>query len=245
MKMLKIILGVLVGFVALYFIFYPAVRVNYRLTLEVETPEGLATGSGVIGVSYSHIPQLWATSSLSTGLVGEAVHVDLGSRGTLYALLTGRTADGQPGGPPPSQMLTKVMDPEVETVRSSWQRVVRRAFMSGKKDVPLELIPFLVRFWDEADPKTVEAVDPSNLAASFGEGVRLVRVTIEMVPAGWWPLSLFSIGGEPVTRGIEKRLQWLPEYYEKHLDGDRYHTLGAQNRLANSLGSGSFRTRGQ
>ena len=43
---------------------------------------------------------------------------------------------------------------------------------------------------------TAEIVDPDDLAKSFGPGVRLVRVTIE-------------ITGEPVTRGIRKVLPWL------------------------------------
>jgi hypothetical protein len=53
-----------------------------------------------------------------------------------------------------------------------------------------------VRFRDINDPNTVERVDPNNLAASFGPGVRLTRATIEITDA-------------PVTTGIEKELEWL------------------------------------
>lgn len=218
MRKLKITLGVLAGLVVLWNLVYPTVRVHYRLTLDVETPEGVKTGSGVIAVYYMRIPQLWATRSQSTRLLGEAVAVDLGERGTMFALLTGRTKDGKPGWPEAPNMLTKVMAPEIWSMKPGPGQVIRMGLMSGKKVVPDEYIPFLVRFRDETDPKTVEAIDPKDLAAAFGPGVTLKSVTIEMVSAGWWPLSLFGIGGEPVTTGIEKRLGWLSKYPEPSLD---------------------------
>jgi hypothetical protein len=66
-----------------------------------------------------------------------------------------------------------------------------------------------VRFKDEKDPKTVEAVDPANLAASFGDGVRLKRVTIETTT-------------DPVTTGIERR---LPKYGPGSGFGDWFRSL--------------------
>jgi hypothetical protein len=38
--------------------------------------------------------------------------------------------------------------------------------------------PLLVTFGDIADPKSVALVDPTNLAASFGPGVRLTSVML-------------------------------------------------------------------
>lgn len=229
MRVLKIALGALVGLVVLWNVFYPAVRVNYRLTLEVETPEGPRTGGGVIAMYYGLVPQLWATQGVDSGVQGEAVAVDLGPRGTMFALLTGRTRDGTPGWPEAHHMLTKVMAPELWAPGKmpDRERVSRVGQMSGTREVPAEFIPFLVRFRDEKDPKSVEAVDPANLAASFGPGVMLSGVTIEMVSAGTWPLSLFGIGGEPVTRGIEGRLGWLD-----HLDQYR---SDPNNRFTSTL----------
>lgn len=59
----------------------------------------------------------------------------------------------------------------------------------------------LVTFRDIDDPASVEKVDPANLAATFGEGVSLKRITVELTDG-------------PVTRGIEERLPWLPNVYE-------------------------------
>ena len=65
-----------------------------------------------------------------------------------------------------------------------------------KAEIPIQLLPLLVRFRDIDNPTSVEQVDPSNLSVSFGPGVLLRRATIE-------------ITDNPVTTGIETRLKWL------------------------------------
>ena len=57
--------------------------------------------------------------------------------------------------------------------------------------------PLLVTFTDITDPTTVKQVNPTNLAATFGPGVSLKRITLE-------------ITDEPVTEGkIEQVLPCL------------------------------------
>jgi hypothetical protein len=70
-----------------------APEVHYRMTIEVDTPEGLKTGSSV-----------WAWRIAKGGLGnpysgrfrGQAITVDLGERGTLFGLLLGCGAGGEP-----------------------------------------------------------------------------------------------------------------------------------------------------
>ena len=85
-------------------------------------------------------------------------------------------------------------------------------------------LPMLVRFADIADPKTVERVDPENLAASFGAGYALQRVVVEETD-------------DPVTSGIEKRLRWLGDYFDKMLDGS---TINNSTKLVNVLSQLDF-----
>ncbi len=59
---------------------------RYRLSIEVETPEGVAIGSGVLSVRAVDARGLDGMLPLS-GTDGEAVVVDLGKRGLLFALL--------------------------------------------------------------------------------------------------------------------------------------------------------------
>ena len=111
-----------------------------------------------------------------------------------------------------------------------------------KATVELGQYPMLVTFSDLKDPKTVKkvleiesdgrypptyTVTADHFEELFGEGVKLKDITIEMTD-------------EPVTYEVIKWLPWLPKYYNKMLDGERYNRLGAANPLANSLSAGSF-----
>jgi hypothetical protein len=66
---------------------YPDYR--YRLTVEVDTPEGVKRGSSVIQVKTSRASQnaIPSPGMLSYKVRGEAVAVDLGARGVMFALL--------------------------------------------------------------------------------------------------------------------------------------------------------------
>ncbi len=66
-----------------------------------------------------------------------------------------------------------------------------------KTDLPFDLLPMLVRFRDVNDPGSVEQVDPNDLASAFGPGVTLRKANI-------------AITDDPVTTGIEQKLNWLP-----------------------------------
>jgi len=90
-----IIIAVYVGYEA----FFNHGSWNYKLTLVVETPEGQVVGSAVRKVSAQRDPVIlqWIPASGygHAGVKGEAVVVDLGQRGVLFALLTG--SDGSKG----------------------------------------------------------------------------------------------------------------------------------------------------
>lgn len=103
----------------------------------------------------------------------------------------------------------------------------------------------MVTFKDRNDPKSVELVyayklnsqeskgshkvydETDNFEAMFGKGVKLKRVILEMTD-------------DEVTKGIIEQLPWLLDYRNQLFDGRRFHTIKAENQLANSLGMGSF-----
>lgn len=66
--------------------------------------------------------------------------------------------------------------------------------------------PVFVTFGDVDDPKTIEVVDPANLAKSLGPGYRLRRVTV-------------ALTDEPMTEGIEKRFRWWNDYKDRYFNG--------------------------
>lgn len=215
-KWLAIVAAVAV-IVAVFAALFPSATVRYRLTLEAEVDGKPATGSGVIEVTYRANPRiLGASAQFVTEVRGEAVVLDLGQRGTLFALLKGGedTRSGAewivlrafnfPGGALPSPVEKGIGD-------------VRK--LSGKVELPLKSLPLLVRFREINDPTTIEKVDPLNLEKSFGPGVKLARATLEIVPAGVWPFSWFGITGEPITNKTEKKLNWLKGLNGRYLNG--------------------------
>jgi len=174
---------------------------RYRLTVEVETPEGLRTGSSVIQVEQS----IGRTTMDGFGeqvflrIRGEAVAVDLPDGRTLYALL-------RSGGD--VEWAARVI-PFLSPAAEDENPLDDLLLLEGKKELPrkwsaqgpfnnVSAYPMMVTFGDLTDPTSVTEVDPDDLAASFGAGVKLKRITVELT-------------NDPVTTGIAERLGWLEE----------------------------------
>ncbi len=104
--------------------------------------------------------------------------------------------------------------------------------LTGSAELRGADIPTLVTFANLADPASarvvyatgyregpiipgtsrremIPAVLVDEIAAAFGPGFRLARVTLEMVPAGVWPFNRVGLSGTPVTRGIEGKMPWV------------------------------------
>lgn len=194
---------------------------HQRLVLEVETPEGVVSGGSVV---ETRIWKSWAPGDANGMLLsdstGEASFVEVAPGKYLFALL-------DHGSTPSLPLELFFSDPKP----SVWERAEMLGNMQGEtRVVPAELYPLLVTFTDIDDPASVRQVDPNNLADTFGAGVQLNRVILE-------------ITDEKVTAGqMDNLLGWLDEYYDKRLDGNRLGTIEASNRLANDLASGAFDT---
>ena len=193
--------GLLCAVVLLLLSACTAAKIKYRLTLQVDVDGVVHEGSGVIETEWTHYPK-WLqamTSPWRAEVHGEAVVVDLGSSGLLFAVLTGpaRFDDGHPLGVNPT-------DPEAilsnfhstgrqGTTYESLDDLARRRDVI---DVPFSDLPELVRFGDIRNPGSMEQVNPDELAVKFGPGVKLVRATLAITDA-------------PISSGIETRLTWL------------------------------------
>lgn len=179
---------------------------NYKLTLVIETPEGQVVGSAVRKVSAYREPiilQFLPSSSYAQADVkGEAVVVDLGRMGVLFALL--KASSGVNGDPQymvfnafPFHWKDDTGESHAGGSELTSEGIRYYRSLKGKKELAIEKLPMLVRFHDIKDPKTVELVDPNNLEKSFGKGVKLVSATLEMTD-------------ENVTEGkVKKYLSWF------------------------------------
>jgi hypothetical protein len=235
MKWIGIVAVIIVAAIVMYRTAYPSVTVRYRLTLEAQVDGQPRTGSGVIEVSYSKQPELAQQHELGLEYRGEAVVLDLGSRGVLFALLKGDT-DSRSG--PEWIVLRAFGFPGGSLPRPVEEGVKQVQRLSGKRELPLTSLPLLVRFRNLNDPKTVERVDPLDIGKSFGAGANLVRATLEIVPAGIRPFNLYGVTGEPLSAGIEKRLAWLKGLKGGYLDGA---FAGGGPALSNILFGGNFK----
>ena len=194
-------------------------KINYRLTLKVEANGIVYTGSGVIeSVWYPGNKFIPIGNDWNTHVKGEAVVVDLGERGTLFALLTGSAtplAGGRHGESfypfDADRILLKAFNIENSLTQDSLNSISKRR---DSVDLPLNKLPMLVRFNNLNDPSSVERVDPNDLPTSFGLGVRIVSAT-------------FAVTDDPVTTGIEKKLVWL----QTPNDGFQSQELRLNNEL--------------
>ncbi|WMT71539.1 hypothetical protein [Bradyrhizobium sp. Ash2021] len=180
------------------------IRINrpghkYRLTVEVETPQGSKSASGVLAVH----PDRGYSRGGHTSTKGDAIFVDLGGGKNLVALLA---------------HIDKKLDlDDINYValraytaaggkRVSFNEMNR---LTGSVPVKDALIPVLVTFADPANPGTARAISPDDAEAALGKGYRLQGITADVVPNGLWPLDFGGALGEPVTRGILAKLPWL------------------------------------
>jgi hypothetical protein len=153
MKWLAVTGVLLVALALVWTAAFPTATVRYRLTLEAEVDGRPVTGSSVIEASYTKNPQfLGAQSELIIGARGEAVTVDLGSRGALFALLR---AGEDPRSGPDYIVLRAFGFPYGNVPRPVEQGVAKIRALKGKAALPAGSLPLLVRFRDISDPKTV------------------------------------------------------------------------------------------
>ncbi len=164
-----------------------------KITVNVETPNGIVSGSSVTRevaslTSGALVPP--EARGGGHGRFGEAVVVEVAPGKYLFALLPGSMDTAPeldaahvffPGQPPADT------DAKFATLRESRQ-------------IPANLYPMLVTFDDINVPASVKLVDPKNIAASFGAGYRLKDMTLE-------------ITDEAVTDGsVDSVLPWLAEH---------------------------------
>lgn len=203
---------------------------RYRLTVEVETPEGVKAGSSVVEVRVRETGEdSWApveARGVRADLRGEAVAIDLPGGRTLFALLRTKNRVDAAKWWPFSVVSTEPFDGEYAGIRRAQQ--MKREMASGI--LPIEDGPMFVTFQAINDPTSVQSVDPTDLASSLGSGVNLKQIMIE-------------ITDEEVTDGIEQRLVWLDTYKDRWFNGDELVFEDMRSaEISAHLYSGSFST---
>ncbi len=217
---------------------YPSGTWRYKITVNVETPEGIKSGSAVREVHVVAPPPFAPPDvNTSTDVKGEAVVVDLGKRGKLFALIDlddwriiARTFPDHGGLTPKGIRYYNSLN-------------------SISAQMPLEAYPRVVAFKNINDPKTV--IEPYKVifgdqGSSFYERSKAQRVQDDLDSVFGKGVKLkdmqLEITNEVVTWGILDTLPWLPNYCNQRFDGDRSSAFAIDAPLANQMGAGYFTT---
>jgi len=206
---LKIFAGLVVFVIGYIWLSFYDVHVRYRLTVEVQDADQIKAGSSVVEASYSIQPDwLWAGPSTHVRIVGYAPTVDLGENGLLFLTFVDATRTPDQERERNRQASCGFNDIGCLPFAAYHKPGVNRDFsqrkvalnelrrQSGPRDVPFAVLPKLVRFRDINDPHTLAVVSPDDLAASFGPGVELKRVILQLTD-------------EPIAPQPENWPQWL------------------------------------
>jgi hypothetical protein len=200
--------GVLGGAMALLTACDPFVRsasYRVRVTIAVDTPEGVKTGSSVWEIeAVKGTIKVGDVGTTNSGIAGEAVVVDLPD-GPIFALLTigdgqrslqGAITDALVPGALKGDFYSAVASLAPGWFKGSVKAELPREYVSPNLRDPEPRWPMMVRFKDINNPRSVERVDPASI------GVK--RISLETT-------------NDDMTQGIEKRFPpWFEEINKSH-----------------------------
>ena len=194
--------------------YYDTAALRFRLTLMLDTPDGIKSGTVV---NFKRCQDVSIFGLIGGGCApgtGEAVYVDLGKgERPLLAIRTwGQDKKRNRLNwveciPALHTLLRRFGVNEPPTDLMQQVRLLKQRQGQVLELTPDDL-PLLATFEDVKDPSSIIAVDPDDLRASLQQTVSWHRITVEVTK-------------DEVTRTIEKKLPWLPAYNGKFLDGTK------------------------
>lgn len=207
---------------------------NQRLTVIVDTPAGEVRGSSVVKIVVTETMGVLVpmeARGARSDIRGEAVALEVLPGRWLFALLSGDD-DGKGNAGQLVYHAVRLGETRNSSDRNyeAIMRDLRAQLRDTPAPIPPEAYPLLVTFDDITRPDTVREVDPSNLAATFGEGVSLRGMTLEVT-------------ADRVSKGaMESILPWICRYRAMHqrLNGESGSISTADRSLANFTGTTAF-----
>ncbi len=204
---------------------------NYKVTVKIQTPDGLKSGYAVRQIRSRFSPELLPEmSDVSYKFIGEAVAVDLDNGNYVFGILPTELQ---------YEFFNAFPSPHGNSAHRKSLKYYRSLDIGSTATLGDEYK--IVRFNDLSNPASVELVSGyqfnpktqkydfiNNFDDFYGDEHDLKKVEVEVVR-------------ESVTHQVSQILPWISDYYNQRLDGERYGTIKAKNRLANSLSSGAFK----
>ncbi len=182
---------------------------RYRLTLQVDTPEGLRSGSSVISVSTAQSDSDSITpNAMGAYAKGQAASVDLPDGFTLYALMASPTSHDWAQWImvwlTPNHAARRLREFYPDMVADHRIHILRARFRPSYGDgTPSMQVPrpYLLKMRG-GDQQTAEIVDPDELSASLGPGYNLKSISVQMTT-------------DKVKYDIKNKLPWLSDHSQR------------------------------
>jgi hypothetical protein len=185
----------------------PEASFRYKLTISVETPEGMKTGSNVVELDYFK-----SLSGDPHRTYGQALVLDLGASGTLVVMLTQgqRKAWRMPAWEEddPKGIIFKKCGRDMRKVFDAVDMV--RSIADCKAVYPLDPIyprdpdpseqPDILLLKNAKDPASAAVVDPYHSEVVLGPGVVIRSMTVQLTD-------------EPLTHGVDDHLPWVSKWW--------------------------------
>lgn len=154
--------------------YFPAVKIRYDLTLNVNTPNGLVSGTSTQEIVH------WLESSPILGVggsfrkvSGESAVVRLDEGRYIFALIDEYVLEESYSA---SGQVPKFAD--LGFLR--WFLRLKYSTNGDPITVSRENFPPLVSFKDITDPASIFLLDPEHFAISFGQGYELKSITVKV-----------------------------------------------------------------
>lgn len=201
----------------IYFYFLGGIVYTYRfkLTVELNTPGGLKTASGVFEV-YEFQDYGMPGWNTHYGIrEGEAIYVETGAKPLILIMATGGKELEGDYFPELGQIAFSDLDKnDWKTARELSRMVGAQAIVRSCFDIPgtpghryrerrNDCYPTFVSIDSVVDPKTIKVFAADEIEENLGRGVKLARITI-------------SIVDEPIHHDIVNRLLWLTKIENMH-----------------------------
>lgn len=174
--------------------FGPQYEWRQKLTVTIDTPNGVKSGSAVTEVKIYHNRIFKDGAEWQRYLSGEATVVDLGGGSFLFALLE------TPADQNFMDRLAQNVIFDVNTPSTGEEMFQRITNTRGILDVPANRYPMLVTFENLNKPESVVEVRTENISKVLGQSYAIRAITLEIVH-------------DDVTVGIVDRvLAWIKSH---------------------------------
>jgi hypothetical protein len=175
---------------------YPTYAYRYRLTLAIELDGKVYTGSSVIGIVWASGPTFGDVGPFHPRTAGQAVLIDLGTKGTLIAALS----NGESYGPAADGALSaRWIAAKAFGNNSTNDELPKLPHLKGRRDLAPDNMPRLVWFRDVADPATAKKVRIEDIPKLLGPTAHLAAAYVEITQ-------------DPIVIDIDKKLTWYQAF---------------------------------